>query len=50
MEKNWDWKETGADMPLYGSKIRNRGANGYFKIGMPVGPSVYDADEQDQKR
>ena len=50
MEKNWDWKETGADMPLYGSKIRNRGANGYFKIGMPVGPSVYDADEQDEMR
>ena len=50
MEKNWNWKETGADMPLYGSKIRNRGANGYFKIGMPVGPSVYDADEQDEMR
>ena len=50
MEKNWDWKETGADMPLYGSKIRNRGANGYFKIGMPVGPSVYDPDEKDEMR
>lgn len=38
------------DEPLYGSEIRNRGANAYFKIGMPVGPSVYDRDEQDEMR
>ena len=25
----------------------NRNANGYFKVGMPVGPAVYDPDEQD---
>ena len=37
-------------MPLYGSKIRNRGAHGYFKIGTPVGPSVYDPDEKDEMR
>ena len=37
-------------MPLYGSHIRNRNANGYIKIGMPVGPSVYDPDEQDEMR
>ncbi len=45
-----DWDKTGAEMPLYGSHIRNRGANGYFKVGMPVGPAVYDADEQDEQR
>lgn len=45
MEQNWDKPGT-----LYGSHIRNRGANGYFKIGMPVGPSVYDPDEQDEQR
>lgn len=28
------------DKPLYGSEIRNRGANAYFKIGAPVGTSV----------
>lgn len=50
MSENWNWKTTGAEMPLYGSHIRNRGANGYFKIGMPVGPSVYDPDEQDEMR
>lgn len=38
------------DEPLYGSEIRNRGANAYFKIRMPVGPSVYDRDEQDEMR
>ena len=45
MREKWDQPGT-----LYGSKIRNRGANGYFKIGMPVGPSVYDPDEKDEMR
>ncbi|MEG1623092.1 MAG: TonB-dependent receptor [Alistipes sp.] len=35
---------------IYGSKIRNRGVNGYFKLGMPVGASVYDADAQEEIR
>ncbi|MEG2365904.1 MAG: TonB-dependent receptor [Alistipes sp.] len=39
-----------SDKPLYGSEIRNRGANAYFKIGTPVGPSVYDEDEQSEMR
>lgn len=50
MAREWDWERTGGTMPLYGSHIRNRNANGYFKLGMPVGASVYDADEQDEKR
>ena len=50
MAEDWDWTQTGTAMPLYGSHIRNRNANGYFKVGMPVGPSVYDADEQDEMR
>ncbi len=50
MRNDWDWQETGKEMPLYGSHIRNRGANGYFKLGMPVGSAVYDADEQDEQR
>ena len=50
MADGWDWTRTGTAMPLYGSHIRNRNANGYFKVGMPVGPSVYDADEQDEMR
>lgn len=49
-EWDWDWERTGGTMPLYGSHIRNRNANGYFKLGMPVGASVYDADAQDEKR
>ena len=47
------WRRTGTGdkkMPLYGSHIRNRNANGYFKVGMPVGPAVYDPDEQDEMR
>lgn len=45
MVENWDKPGT-----LYGSHIRNRGANGYLKVGMPVGPAVYDEDEQDEMR
>ena len=50
MAREWDWERTGGTMPLYGSHIRNRNANGYFKLGMPVGASIYDADAQDEKR
>ena len=50
MAQNWDWEAEDKPMPLYGSHIRNRNANGYIKIGMPVGPSVYDPDEQDEMR
>lgn len=38
------------DAGIYGSKIRNRGVNGYFKLGMPVGASVYDDEAQDEMR
>lgn len=50
MAADWDWQRTGTAMPLYGSHIRNRGANGYFKIGTPIGPSVYDEEAQDEMR
>lgn len=50
MAERWNWLQTGAEMPLYGSHIRNRNVNGYVKLGMPVGPSVYDADEQSELR
>lgn len=45
MHQNWDDAQT-----LYGSKIRNRGLNGYLKVGLPVGRSLYDADEQTELR
>ncbi len=50
MAEDWDWQTEGKPMPLYGSHIRNRGANGYFKVGTPVGPSVYDEEEADEMR
>lgn len=50
MARDWDWQQSGTAMPLYGSHIRNRGVNGYFKIGTPIGPSVYDDEEQDEMR
>lgn len=42
-----DWDKPGTP---YGSHIRNRNANGYLKIGMPVGAAVYDEDEADELR
>ena len=50
MLTDWNWQAEDKPMPLYGSHIRNRNFNGYFKLGMPVGPSVYDAGEQDEMR
>ncbi len=50
MTRDWDWEQKDEPMPLYGSHIRNRNANGYFKVGMPVGPAVYDADEAEELR
>ncbi len=35
---------------IYGSYIRNRGANGYVKFGMPVGRAVYDSETRSELR
>lgn len=42
-----NWRESGT---LYGSHIRNRGANGYLKVAVPVGRSVYDPEVQSELR
>lgn len=35
---------------IYGSKIENRGANAYLKIGAPVGQAVYDEGAESELR
>ncbi len=35
---------------IYGSAISNRGANGFIKIGAPIGGSVYDEESQSELR
>ncbi len=35
---------------IYGSQIQNRGVNGYFKFGTPVGKGVYDYEEREELR
>ncbi len=35
---------------IYGSQIQNRGANGYFKVGAPVGKGVYDYENREELR
>ncbi|MFR9524415.1 MAG: TonB-dependent receptor [Rikenellaceae bacterium] len=35
---------------VYGSKIENRGLNGYLKIGAPLGAAVYDSKSEDELR
>ncbi len=43
-------RETMFEDNIYGSKIENRGANTYLKVGLPVGPAVYDQDEESELR
>ncbi|MBE6190435.1 MAG: TonB-dependent receptor [Rikenellaceae bacterium] len=50
MARDWDWAETGKEMPAYGSHIRNREAGAYFKIGTPVGKAVWSDEEQEEMR
>ncbi len=50
MENEWQTWSVTDRKPLYGSHIRNRNANGYFKLGTPVGAAVYDAEEDDEVR
>lgn len=50
MARDWDWAETGKEMPRYGSHIRNREAGGYLKFGTPVGKAVWSEEEQDEMR
>ncbi len=38
------------EQSVYGSHIANRGANAYFKVGMPVGAAVYDEEAEDELR
>ncbi|MBQ2727699.1 MAG: TonB-dependent receptor [Alistipes sp.] len=50
MLDNWDWATKSVDMPAYGSHIRNREAGAYFKVGMPLGAAVYDAENDEELR
>ena len=50
MAEDWDWLSQGEPMPLYGSHIRNRNVNAYFKAGFPVGAAVYDAESDEELR
>ncbi len=35
---------------VYGSQINNRGANGYMKVGIPVGRAIYNAESGEELR
>lgn len=37
-------------LSVYGSHMDNTGVNAYFKVGMPVGKSVYDAEADEELR
>lgn len=39
-----------SEKQIYGSEIKNRGLNGYLKVGMPVGAAVWDEETQEEKR
>ena len=50
MHTEWNWQAENHAMPHYGSHIRNREAGGYFKMGVPVGAAVYDAETEEELR
>lgn len=39
-----------SEKQIYGSEIKNRGLNAYFKVGKPVGAAVWDEEAQEEKR
>ena len=44
------WRKNWHDSNLYGSEVNNQEANAYFKIGMPVGPAVFDKENNEELR
>lgn len=44
------WREARLNDRIYGSHIHNRNANAYFKLGAPVGASVYDEEVEEELR
>lgn len=48
IESEADWVNLGKG--IYGSEVKNEEVNAYFKLGMPVGKSVFDKNEQDEMR
>ena len=49
---SWAEEEAGhrTGLGIYGSEVKNQEVNAYFKMGMPVGKSVFDKDEMDEQR
>ncbi len=49
-----DYKEslydTMYEQNIYGSKIENRGANAYLKVGAPICSAIYNAEDQSELR
>lgn len=45
-----DMRPTMYEDNIYGSEILNRGANGYLKLGMPVGRGIYDEESDSEIR
>ncbi len=50
MAKEWMNWSVADRKPLYGSHIRNRNANGYVKVGLPIGASIYDEESGEEVR
>ena len=48
--KGEEWREKWHKENIYGSEVNNQEANAYFKIGMPVGPAVFDKENNEELR
>ena len=44
------WREAWHEHKIYGSEVKNQEANAYFKLGKPVGPAVFDKENNEELR
>ena len=44
------YDEMTESLSVYGSNMDNSGVNAYFKVGMPLGAAVYDAENEEELR
>ncbi|MBR2352491.1 MAG: TonB-dependent receptor [Alistipes sp.] len=44
------WRENWHTNKIYGSEVENQEANVYFKLGMPVGPAVFNKADNEELR
>ena len=50
MHKGENWRDNWHTNNIYGSEVNNQEVNAYFKLGMPIGPAVFDKENNEELR